>query len=85
MFWISVFNSPSNFIFSCFQVQLWSDKDVFEVFQNEHFEIAKVLKNNQIDGEELLEIADDNDLLKELFTLVGIRLQAKRLMKKGKP
>lgn len=82
---ISVFNSSSNFIFSCFQVQLWSDKDVFEVFQNEHFEIAKVLKNNQIDGEALLEIADDNDLLKELFTLVGIRLQAKRLMKKGKP
>ena len=82
---ISVFNSSSNFIFSCFQVQLWSDKDVFEVFQNEHFEIAKVLKNNQIDGEALLEIADDNDLLKELFTLVGIRLQAKRLMNKGKP
>ena len=82
---ISVFNSSSNFIFSCFQVQLWSDKDVFEVFQNEHFEIAKVLKNNQIDGEALLEVVDDNDLLKELFKLVGIRLQAKRLMKKGKP
>jgi hypothetical protein len=81
---ISVFNSPSNFIFSCFQVELWSDKDVFEVFQNEHFEIAKVLKN-QIDGEAILEIADDKDLLKELFKLVGIRLQAKRLMKKGKP
>ena len=82
---ISVFNSSSNFIFSCFQVQLWSDKDVFEVFQNEHFEIAKVLKNNQIDGEALLEVVDDNDLLKELFKIVGIRLQAKRLMKKGKP
>ena len=68
---------------SYYKVSDWTIAEVWTIFKTENADIAQILKKAKIKGNSLLKLKNRENLMKELFKDVGVRLDCEELLDTG--